>query len=307
MPGHAADSANAIGDVFFYSEKWVLETACPALMRNTISLILHDMDSDIDFEIVDGVTFDLRPNHRYPTEAGRVCLRKNREFTNRYLSLSEEFRNCRMVEAGVDQGGSTSFFTKLLQPEKLLSFDIAAQPVKRVQKFLAKHDPEGRVELHWGVDQSDSIAVPALLDSTFGSKHLDLVVDDASHLFAPSTSTFEMLFPRLRPGGLYILEDWSCQHLQERHMALAIENEVDGKLSQKIQGTIDEGFVHAVPMSVLICQLVVAAGRNPDWISEIRLTDGFCEVRRGVAEIPTDSQLADYVGVLGQWVFEGRA
>lgn len=265
------------------------------------------MDTDIDFEVVDGVTFDLRPNHRYPTEAGRVCLRKNREFTNRYLSLSDEFRNCRMVEAGIDQGGSTAFFCKLLQPEKLLGFDIAAQPVKKVQKFLAEHDPEGRIELHWGIDQSDPIVVPALLDSAFGSKQLDLVVDDASHLFTPSTATFEMLFPRLRPGGLYILEDWSCKHLQERHMALAIKNEVDGKLSEKIQGTIDEGFAHTVPMSLLICQLVMASGRNPDWISEIRVTDGFCEVRRGPAEIPGGSRIADYVGVLGQWVFEGRA
>ncbi len=38
-------------------------------------------------------------------------------------------------------------------------------------------------------------------------------------------------------------------------------------------------------MSLLICQLVVAAGRNPDWITEVRATDGFCEIRRGDADI----------------------
>lgn len=264
------------------------------------------MDKLIDTEVVDGVTFELRPHHRHSTKPDRVCLRKNRDFTNRYLSLSDEFRNCRMVEVGVDQGGSTSFFTKLLQPEKLVAFDIATSPVKKVQEFLAVHDSQERVEIHWGIDQSDRIAVPALLDGAFHNSPLDLIVDDASHLLIPSTATFEMLFPKLRPGGLYVLEDWSCRHLQERGIARALENDADGKLSQKLETELSADFEHTAPMSVLICQLVVAAGRNPEWISEVRATDGYCEVRRGSAEIPHDALLADYVGVLGQWMFEGR-
>ena len=38
---------------------------------------------------------------------------------------------------------------------------------------------------------------------------LDLVIDDASHLYRLSRRAFELLFPRLRPGGLCALEDWS--------------------------------------------------------------------------------------------------
>ena len=37
---------------------------------------------------------------------------------------------------------------------------------------------------------------------------LDLVIDDASHLYGPTMASFEVLFPRLRPGGLYVIEDW---------------------------------------------------------------------------------------------------
>ncbi len=39
--------------------------------------------------------------------------------------------------------------------------------------------------------------------------HLDLVIDDASHMYEQTKRSFEILFPLLRPGGLYIIEDWS--------------------------------------------------------------------------------------------------
>jgi predicted methyltransferase len=35
---------------------------------------------------------------------------------------------------------------------------------------------------------------------------LDLVVDDTSHL-GPTRASFNTLFPRLRPGGVYVIED----------------------------------------------------------------------------------------------------
>jgi predicted O-methyltransferase YrrM len=260
-----------------------------------------------DIEVVDGTTFELRPWDRVPTNAEWVCLRKCRDYTNRYLELANEFRECRMVEVGVDQGGSTSFFLKLLKPEKLVAIELASQPVQTVTDFLATHDPEGRVQIHWGIDQSDRITVPELLNRTFGDRPLDLVIDDASHLLAPSTATFEMLFPRLRPGGLFVLEDWSGDHLTERALKRALESDVDGKLAGEIAATVAEkGYQPSTPMSILICQLAIAAGRNPDWISEIRATDGICEIRRGAADIPIDTPLADYIGRLGQWIFEPR-
>jgi predicted O-methyltransferase YrrM len=265
------------------------------------------MEKSPDIKVVDGTTFELRPWDRVPTNDDWVCLRKCRDYTNRYLSLADEFRGCQMVEVGVDQGGSTSFFWKLLKPAKMIAIELSNRPVQTVTEFLASHDPEGRVEIHWGVDQSDRVKVPELLDQSFPSGPLDLVVDDASHLLAPSTATFEMLFPRLRPGGLYILEDWSGDHLNERALKQVRESETDGKLAEKLAASFAErGYQPPTPMSILICQLAVAAGRNPDWISEVRVTNGICEVRRGPADVPHDSPLTDYTGRLGQWIFAPR-
>ena len=37
---------------------------------------------------------------------------------------------------------------------------------------------------------------------------LDLVIDDASHELHATKASFETLFPLLRSGGWYIIEDW---------------------------------------------------------------------------------------------------
>jgi hypothetical protein len=44
----------------------------------------------------------------------------------------------------------------------------------------------------------------------------DRLGDDASHVLAPTIAIFEMLLPKLRPGGLFTIEDWPCKHLQEK-------------------------------------------------------------------------------------------
>ena len=272
-----------------------------------------------DTEIIDGSTFELRPHHFTPTKSDWICLRKSREITNRYLVLAEEFRECRMVEVGMNWGGSTSFFTKLLKPQKMIAFELSSGPVKTITEFLAEQDPEGRVKIHWGVDQSDRVVVPDIIDKAFGKQDLDLVVDDASHLLAPSTATFEMLFPRLRPGGLYVLEDWSGDHDMEREVCNALakesEGDVEGHLSGQFQAAAQAANQADTtqqpgqrnPMSVLVCQLVVAAGRNPDWISEVQVKNGFCEIRRGEAKIPLDTPIDTYAGHLGKWMFEQHA
>jgi predicted O-methyltransferase YrrM len=257
-----------------------------------------------DIEIVDDCVFELRPTNRQPTKPDRICLRKNRRFTDRYLALKDEFKHCRMVEVGVDQGGSTSFFTKLLQPEALLAIELSNQPVETVMNFLAEHDPQKRVHIHWGVDQSDPVEVPRLVETTFADQPLDLVVDDASHLLIPTTATFEMLFPRLRPGGLYIIEDWSHRHTMEYGMKQAISANTDSKIAKDLAAGLKPEVEFEMPMSLLICQLTIASGYRPDLVTEVRTTRGFCEIRRGTADIASGTPVSDYIGYVGRRVFE---
>ena len=86
------------------------------------------------------------------------------------------------------------------------------------------------------------------------------MIDDASHLYAQTKASFETLFPRVRPGGLYVIEDWAWFHWR---------------------GT-EESFRGEIPLTKLITQLTEAAGSSGiALIEELYVTSGFVAVRRG--------------------------
>jgi hypothetical protein len=49
-----------------------------------------------------------------------------------------------------------------------------------------------------------------ILETEFESD-LDLVIDDGSHLAEQTETTFATLFPRIREGGFYVIEDWNWE------------------------------------------------------------------------------------------------
>lgn len=60
------------------------------------------------------------------------------------------------------------------------------------------------------VDQNNPVALASLV-SVFGVE-FDVILDDASHMFGSTICTFENLFPALRSGGIYMIEDCQLEH-----------------------------------------------------------------------------------------------
>ena len=63
--------------------------------------------------------------------------------------------------------------------------------------------PPGTVRVVAGQDDP---ALPGLLMGH--APEWDLIVDDASHDGALTAATFGLLWPLIRPGGWYVIEDW---------------------------------------------------------------------------------------------------
>ncbi len=55
--------------------------------------------------------------------------------------------------------------------------------------------------------------VASILTQELQDRQINLVIDDASHLYQETKVSFETLFPLLRPGRLYVIEDWNSDHL----------------------------------------------------------------------------------------------
>jgi hypothetical protein len=95
---------------------------------------------------------------------------------------------------------------------------------------------------------------------------LDLVIDDASHLYEPTRASFECLFPLLPPGGLYIIEDWAWAHWPEFHARMSKET----------------------PLTGLVFELVEATGSSTTLARSLTIYEGFVVVERGEADLPKD-------------------
>lgn len=61
---------------------------------------------------------------------------------------------------------------------------------------------------HKVVSEQDNPSLPALV-AGFSPGGFDLIVDDASHLGDKTLTTFALLWPLVRPSGVYVVEDWA--------------------------------------------------------------------------------------------------
>jgi hypothetical protein len=74
--------------------------------------------------------------------------------------------------------------------------------------------PEGTVRV---VANQDDPALPGLI----GGGPFGLIVDDASHEGEPTRASFDLLWPLVRPGGYYVVEDWTVALREDPHWGAA--------------------------------------------------------------------------------------
>ena len=101
----------------------------------------------------------------------------------------------RMLEIGVQNGGSLEIWKKYLpQNSDIHGIDID-------EKCLQLKFSDG-ISFHLG-SATDS----NFMEKTFGDIQFDVILDDGSHFCNDVIQTFEYLFPKLKNGGCYIVED----------------------------------------------------------------------------------------------------
>ncbi len=227
---------------------------------------------------------------------------KSAEMIAQYRAWAERFRGGRLVELGIYDGGSTALLAKLFEPQRLASFDIK-DDVPELTRFIAINGLGGRVFANFGHDQADVDTLEATLEAQMGPEPLDLVIDDASHLYAESKASFSSLFPRLRPGGLYVLEDWSHDHRRSAAMHQMIQADPDGAVSSAVTAALHEsGFQDGVSpvttMARLVLELMLVAAVRPDLVATIRIDQDFAEIERGTADIAGRLVVDDHLAPL---------
>lgn len=219
---------------------------------------------------VGGVTFQtlpadlLAPEHpSISMEGADFLLFKVPPLIDRYVDVVGELAPRRIVELGILEGGSTAFLFELARPQGLIAVDQKPPTTDALREHLARRDADGVVRTHTGTDQADRAQLGAIVGDAFGREPLDLVVDDCSHLYEPTRASFNELFPRLRPGGLYVIEDWPWAHTGEPNGLWPDE----------------------VPLTRFIFELLLAIPACPGLIADVAVYSDSAVVRRGQASV----------------------
>ena len=216
--------------------------------------------------VVGYVTFQIPPigilesEHPSIDMAGAdFLLLKPRELIDRYVEVIEELRPAGIFELGILEGGSTALLWELAEPRVMAAIDHRAPGSPALSDYVSRQGLEEVMHIHTDVDQGDRGRLAEIADEAFGDAPIDLVVDDCSHLYEPTRASFNELFPRLRAGGLYTIEDWDWT--REKRLA--------------------ETFADQVPLTRFILELMLVVASGSGLISEIAVADGLVQVRRG--------------------------
>ena len=91
--------------------------------------------------------------------SGRLVVMKPRELVERYLALCEATQPKRIVELGINRGGSTALLSELTRPERLVAVELATEAPPLLTDYIAEHGLGDVVRPHYGVDQADRARV----------------------------------------------------------------------------------------------------------------------------------------------------
>ncbi len=243
------------------------------------------ISANLTFEI-DGVPFITG----FAAPADDVLtLVKTPDMVRRYRSLLEGFDRPLIMELGIAFGGSVALLALLADPELLLAVDLAPEKSPLLARLMKDRGLADRVHTHHGVDQANPEQLLALTDLVFGDRPLDLVIDDASHLYRESKVSFETLFPLVRPGGLYVIEDWKWSQEVVNAMYAAIDDPSSvwhDHVVAAVEAAGPEPPPPDTPLSRLALELVLArADSDDDLIERVSVDKHWIVIERGAGPL----------------------
>lgn len=123
-------------------------------------------------------------------------------FTEIYYRFFEPIKNknLNILEIGVADGGSLLTLKEYFKNSSLFFIDINDK----------SHFIDDRVSFEQG-DQSNY----TFISNIFNNINFDIIIDDGGHTMVQQQVTLEALLPRLKPNGLFIIEDLHTSNFKE--------------------------------------------------------------------------------------------
>lgn len=136
-----------------------------------------------------------------------------------------------LVEIGVQYGNSMRMWREYFSAAKIVGLDIHGDALTSIiptDNFKVIISPAHLIETKF------------LLEAEF-SKGIDIIIDDGSHIPAEQIETFKNLFPLLKHGGLYIIEDIYPAYFGDDFMKF-LKQKIDNIWYWDVKSNVGYGF-----------------------------------------------------------------
>jgi predicted O-methyltransferase YrrM len=219
-------------------------------------------------------------------KADSFLMAKNTHLIQQYLAIIKESKPENIVELGVHRGGSAAFLYQLARPRKLLALELSPDRLTKLDDFIVAENAADAFRVEFGVDQADVARVSQLKNEHIGvGRNLDLVFDDASHVLGPTRASFEALFPYLREGGVYFIEDYATSHVAAASFvpkAMAGSKSAANKFKSIMSSSIHED---RQPCHVLAVEAMLACMVDQGIIQRVTVNKQALRIIRGHKDI----------------------
>ena len=142
-------------------------------------------------------------------------------YTEIYQKYIPADKMCTLLEIGVQYGDSIRMWNDYNPQMIVHAIDYNAH--------LMRYDGNEKFTFHVG-NQSDEQFMNGVLEQI---SDLDFVVDDGSHYLNDTFSSFTYIFPRLKKGAVYFIEDLHFPPSEPKNLIYKIIEECDKGLYDK--------------------------------------------------------------------------
>ena len=252
-----------------------------------------------DFE-VDGVRF--RCDYASGSTATSFFIVKQVAHVTEYVERCRQHAGGVLVELGIAEGGSAALGLLEARPRRFVAFDLEVNRLEALDEFVAARDLGEVFSAHYGVDQGDRDLLLRLVTDDLHGEPIDVVFDDASHVLGPTRSSFEVLFPLVRPRGTYVIEDWGLDvrfhaailpHLRSLSPEERAEAFRSAATSEPESGA-DAAPVER-PLMDLAIELLLVHAAYPNVIAQVAFSEHGMTITRGDRPLDRSFRLRELV------------
>jgi cephalosporin hydroxylase len=195
-----------------------------------------------------------------------------------------------ILEIGVQNGGSLEIWKKYF-PENSRIHGIDINEKCRELKF------SDNISFHLG-----SAADSDFMNQTFKDIEFDIILDDGSHICREVIKTFVNMFPKLKTGGIYVVEDIHTSYYRKSYGGGFRKNNTSIEFFKKLIEALNLDYIPKNKMLFLSNKEIVALKEYNKMIKQISFYNAVCAITK-YNQLKTDMFQPVYTGEIED-VFE---